>query len=168
MRKRIEKLYEECIKEQVHAGIPFADNIAKIEVNSRAKSRFGACRNIKKGTDDCFVIELSEELFKCSDNEIKEVLHHEIIHTCKGCMNHGEKWKRYALLLNSLYGYNIKRTTSYEKLGIEKPVSKEAVKYIVKCEKCGTEFKRKRKCRLVSNVKEYRCGKCGGRLYLKS
>ena len=168
MENKIKTIYEECRAEQRSVGIPCPENITTIKINSRAKSRFGSCRVVKSlGRIKYYEIELSAELFKSCDKDIKAVLHHEMIHTCRGCMNHGARWKEYAARLNARYGYNIQRTTSYESLGLERPEKKENVKYIIVCENCGMKIERKRKCRLVTETNNYRCGKCGGKLKLR-
>ena len=88
-------------------------------------------------------------------------------HHCKGCFNHGKKWKLYCNEVERSLGYRITRTQKYEDIGLEKPVDKEQIKYIVKCSGCGTEFPRKRLCNIVRNPEKYKCGKCGNILYLQ-
>lgn len=54
-----------------------------------------------------------------------QVLAHEILHTCRGCANHGLRWKDYAQRMNELYGYGVERTDSFEKLGAGGPAPGE-------------------------------------------
>ena len=121
-------------------------------------------------------IEVSEFILGCDPEKIRGVLAHEILHTCKGCYNHGNMWKEYAAMMNSAYGYNIKRTSSNEEMGIadegrsgrifrkrrncqagrgaligpdtvdvsgfagrQGSSSTGAIKYIIRCRKCGRE-----------------------------
>lgn len=157
---RADILLKKCREILKKEGIPASDNIADIVINRKAKSRFGKCTN-KNGI---FQIEISSELLQLDDRKIETVILHELIHTCRGCMNHGKRWKAYAEVLNKKYGYEITIRTSYEHLGLKPPESKETVKYMVVCRSCGAQFPRKRMCRLVENVDRYRCGKCGGNL----
>ena len=158
--KRAEQLLEKCRMILRAEKIPTSKYIRGITINYRVSSRFGRCTKYRNG----YRIELSGRLMEADDREVETVLLHELLHTCPGCLNHGSLWKKYAAVLNRKYGYAITTRTSYEKLGLESPESRETVKYLVKCTQCGTEFPRRRMCPLVKNVERYRCGKCGGKL----
>ena len=96
---------------------------------------------------------------------LKNTIIHELLHSCKGCMNHGENWKRLAEKVNRAYGYNIKRTSSSDEKGVQKstvPTAKN--KYCVICEKCGKKYMRTRMSNLVKYPNRYSCGVCGGKL----
>ena len=149
-------------------GIPISKDIEDIVINTRAKSRFGACK-INKGSfgKRKFIIEISSEVLSCETKELSNIIVHELLHTCKGCFNHGKKWKLYCNEVERSLGYRITRTQKYEDIGLEKPVDKEQIKYIVKCSGCGAEFPRKRLCNIVRNPEKYKCGKCGNILYLQ-
>ena len=159
-KERAGKLLKKCTGILKKEGIPVSENIGELVINSRAKARFGKCTNIK----GMYQIEVSSELFQLEDKPIETVILHELLHTCRGCMNHGKRWKQYAAVLNETYGYEITAKTSYEHLGLKTPESRESVKYMVVCCRCGAQFPRKRMCSLVENVDRYRCGKCGGNL----
>lgn len=62
--------------------------------------------------------------------------------------------------MNEAYGYAIARTDTCEKLGVEDTVQ---ARYLVVCTRCGAQFRRSRKSRLVEHPERYRC-RCGGRL----
>ena len=159
-QRRAEKLFEKCRAILKKENIPISDYIRSIQINRRAKSRFGKCTEIK----GVYEIEISSELLHLEDHKIETVILHELIHTCRGCMNHGSRWKQYAARINTVYGYEITVRTSFAKLGLDTPESREQVKYMVMCSKCGAQYPRRRKCSLVENVDRYRCGKCGGTL----
>lgn len=161
--ERISVLLETCRNILRTEGIPAAEKITGIKINRRARSRFGRCTKTRSG----YEIEVSEQLLKCDEKEIETVLLHELLHTCPKCMNHGQLWKRYAEILNRKYGYNITVRTSYEKLGLENPGSRESIKYRIVCTKCGQEYPRRRKCSLTENPERYSCGKCGGKLEIR-
>lgn len=162
-------LVETTIKELKDIGIPVSKDIKEIVINKRAKSRFGACKRKRNLIGKySYTIEFAEELMQCTSNQAKTVIVHELLHTCPGCFNHGQKWKEYAQIVQNKMEIYVKRTESYEALGLVKPETKEKIKYTVKCSGCGMEFPRKRMSKLVKNPERYRCGKCGNMLYLKN
>ena len=63
---------------------------------------------------------------------IRNTIFHEILHSCKECMNHGKKWKYYAQKVNQKYGTNIARTAEYE----EYPYKKPKINYELYCPTC--------------------------------
>ena len=158
--RRAEILLEKCRTLLRNEKIPAAEKINRLIINDRVRSRFGKCTKDKDG----YTIELSRRLLDGDDKAVETVILHELLHTCPRCLNHGKRWKVYAERLNGKYGYKITSTTSYKALGLEDPGSRESVKYIVICTKCGMQIPRKRRCRLVENVDRYYCGKCGGKL----
>lgn len=166
--ERLDKLLEKVIIQAHECKIPISKNInPKIYINLRAKKRFGACRLIKDHGKKFFIIEISYNLYNSDDKTIMEVIAHEVLHTCNGAMNHGEKWKRYAFIMNKTYGYNIKRVSTREEMNLsEEKIDKlYNVKYIVKCLKCGKEIYRLRKSKVVMHPEKYRC-QCGGKLQI--
>ncbi len=135
--------------------IPVSDNIYPIvTVNRTAEKRFGRCIN----TDGEYIIELSERMKNAPEKACCQIIAHEVIHTCRGCGNHGRLFKAYADKMNKAYDYNIKTTNTCEELGVE---DISTVRYIISCRSCGAEIKRSRYSRLVSKPSLYRC-KCGG------
>lgn len=168
---RITELFVTVTKEANELNIPISKEIEELKINTRAKNRLGCCKIVKSLfplEKNKYVIEISERILTCDDKRIKEILCHELLHTCPGCMNHGNKWKKYCSMMSSAYGYEIKRTVSLEEMGIADSNLDDAKKtrYYVKCEKCGQVIERKRKCKLINNMNDFRCGKCGGKLYL--
>lgn len=129
----------------------------EVLINKRAKSRFGAC----KREGNRFRIELNNAMLTADPHHIKTILAHEVLHTCKGCQNHGKKWKLYAENMNRAYGYNITTTSSYEKMGLEDLRKKNEYKYMIQCQSCGKIIYRQRKSKLITHTNHYRC-KCGG------
>lgn len=166
--EHINELFKEVLNESKKINLPISNNIINnITLNKRAKSRFGCCKKIKKGMSLNYEIELSNRLIGCDDKIIKQILAHEILHTCQGCNNHGSIWKSYAEKMNIEYGYNIKRTETAEELGIieergkiQKPLEEN---YVIICKKCGARISRTRKSNVVKCPAKYRC-KCGGKL----
>lgn len=167
--KELEQLVKKVANEMLKAGIPISQNIEAVTINSRAKKRLGCCKRRKTITGRYFyTIEISKYALNCKEKELCSIIAHELLHTCKGCFNHGIKWKKMGIIVEEKLGYPITRTVDYEKLGLEKPESAECVKYIITCTKCGQTIERKRLSNLVKNTEKYRCGKCGGTLELQA
>ena len=150
---------EDC-KEKAKAVNIELGEISKVKINTRAKQRWGLCSPNPDGT---FTIEISNRLLE--DNVSKDALYntvmHELLHTVEGCLNHKEKWKKCAEIVNKKYGFNIKRTTSAE----EKNITTETdYKYIIQCPDCGYQWKyiRMTKCvKYPSRFKHIGCSTKG-------
>ena len=135
----LNKYIKECTGELDRLHIPYAKNIQFV-INHRACLRLGQCR--RQGGN--YTIEISAALLddRVDVKEgLKNTLHHELLHSCCGCMKHTGRWKAYADRVNAAYGYNIRR-----------------------CAKCGAEYPRQKMSAVVQHPERYRCGKCGGTL----
>lgn len=141
--------------------IPVSKKIHRVVVNHRAKTRLGCC----VGQGDGFVIEIGAGVLRGSQagdmDQLKEVMAHELLHTCPGCQNHGQRWKGYAQLVNAAWGCQISRLA---------PVSQERraaqqrqAPYLLACSSCGRAFPRMRSTKVVLYPARYRCP-CGGPL----
>lgn len=162
--KRVDELLDVVMSEARAVGIPISQNIKKeVTINKRAKKRFGCCKITKQGFKQYFEIELAEKVANSTEEAIKQTLAHEVIHTCKGCANHGKLWTAYAEIMNNAYGYNVKRTDTAEALGIEETKEQLAENYLLICQNCGLRIARTRMSKVVKYPHRYRC-KCGGRL----
>lgn len=163
--EKVNIIFKEIIKEAQDLKIPVPENICKeITINPRPKKRFGCCK-LKDGK---FRIEISAFVLDTDERKIREVIAHEILHACKGCQNHGMRWKEYAERMNVQYGYRIKRVSSFQEMGLETEQEKDAqdkIKYIIKCQKCGREYPRQRFTCVMKKINAYRC-QCGGKLTL--
>lgn len=149
----------ECKRELDALNIRYG-NVVEFRVNSRVKSRWGRCSSIIGG----FVIEVSERLLhdEVPMESLKNTIIHELLHTCKGCQNHGTTWKRLADKVNRAYGYNIKRTTSASEKGVQEEERVIKVKHRFACSSCGQIIERERESKFTKNYDRYRCGCCGG------
>ena len=155
-----DSLLKKAVIQLRDAGIPISSNIdPHVKINTRAKKRFGMCI-MKNGS---YTIELSSVMLTSPEDSCMQTLCHELIHTCKGCGNHGRTFKRYADILNRRYGYNIQRTNSAEEMGIPEPEIRKSANYILKCQKCGAEIVRSRYSNVIARPSHYRC-RCGGSL----
>ena len=156
-QQKLNALLAQVVEQARQAGIPVSGEICpEVRINRRAKNRFGGCCR-REGR---FVIELSQRLLEAEEEAVRRVLAHEVLHTCKGCANHGAKWSAWAGVMNRRYGYGIARTDTFEHLGLE---DDRVMKYAVVCEACGSRHLRMKRSPLVDHPERYRC-KCGGRL----
>ena len=160
-KKELNKILKEVIIEAQGADIPVPRNIdPEIRINKRPRKRFGAC----KRENGVFHIEISSFILDCDIAKIRNVIAHEVLHTCRGCDNHGKIWKSYAAIMNAKYGYHIKRTSSFSEMGLPEPEPAEhRIKYVMKCTRCGREYPRERFTCVMKKINAYRCN-CGGRL----
>lgn len=160
--KRLNELLAECLKELAAINIRPCGKILGVRENKRAKKRLGCCKQIKGGASPEFQLELSVMLQDVEEKILKEVMIHEILHTCKGCLNHGDRWKQLAERVGKVYGYSIKRTADFENLGI-KAGAEEQKRYRIRCSCCGSTFYRARRSKVVQHPEYYRCARCGSR-----
>lgn len=161
-KEEIEIYMAQIIEECRLIHIPVSHHInPRVTINTRARSRFAACKKIKGIYS--YEIEIGEMLLQAETRWVKNILAHEILHTCYGCYNHGQRWKSYAGQMNQAYGYEISTTTTYEKLGLNAPEKKRQINYMIVCQQCGQKIYRQKRSRLVTHTNEYRC-KCGGKL----
>lgn len=152
-------LLQEAISEAKKLNIPVSEKIKSNVLTSNAQSFLGKCR--KSGNS--FTIYISNALLGGGDTQgIKQTLAHEILHTCDGCMNHGNTWKNYASKMNRAYSYNISRTANIESFNVVRTAN-----YVVVCTQCGNKTYRNRMSKLITHMHQYRCN-CGGKLRLDS
>lgn len=164
--KNLQKLAQDCMKELDALGIPYAVP-TEFVVNTRAKSRWGQCRRSPYGD---FSINISVRLLQddVSDAAAKDTIIHELLHTVKGCLNHGPAWKRYADQVNRAYPqYHIKTSASSSEKGIAETAVPVAYKYKLGCDFCGTYKLYSRKTKAITYPHRFRCGRCNGRLYVE-
>lgn len=151
--QQLTNLFKQVQNDMDNLNIPYC-KVFKVKINTRAVRRRGACKKTKKG----FVIELTDFILFKTDEEIKDVIAHELIHTCEGCFNHGSQFKMYADKINTL-GYNVKATYSGEAPEIE-----QFAKYKIVCKECGNTIYRMKMSKVIRNISKYKCAKCGGKL----
>lgn len=162
---RLQELITIVKQDMVNAQIPFDENVP-IEPNKRLRRLAGRCRYKKVLYGyKAFVVEINANMLKTeSDEFLKNVICHELLHSAPECVRsgHGGNWKRYARLMNIRnHNYNITRCYSKEDLSKD---YKNSYKYKVVCEDCGKTYYYNKKGKVVSTVMDgyhfYRCGKC--------
>jgi len=161
---QLNQLLQQVIEEALALGIPVSSHISpSLHINKRTKARFGGCKKVKGFIHCTYQIEISKVLLNGEAQVIKEILAHEILHSCPSSMNHGIAWKNYCKKMEKAYGYRLERTSSYDKLGIEDPRGVKNYRYMIECSRCGQKIYRQRKSPLSEETNKYRC-RCGGKL----
>ena len=99
--KDLKKLAAECEADLLSIGIQ-PGKINRWIVNTRAKYRWGQCKEYLPGLFD---ISIAERLLQdnVSDQATKNTILHELLHTVKGCHGHKGKWKELATKLTGVY-----------------------------------------------------------------
>jgi hypothetical protein len=54
-----------------------------------------------------FTITVSNRLFKANKESVRDIIHHEVIHTIPGCFNHGRIFKNVVSHCNKKFGTHI-------------------------------------------------------------
>ena len=158
--KNLYELLREAKEKCSAVGIPYG-KITNIKLNNRLSKCWGRCltKNHKE-----FWIEINgkyaSDEFSTNEN-IVEVICHEIIHTCEGCWNHGYQFMQYGKLLTAAYGIVVSTTDSAENRTIDKIAWETSKKYAVKCN-CRTIYK-DRMCDIIRYPHIYECNKCKGK-----
>lgn len=163
---RLERMLEECREQLRQIGIEPAEHIFGIKENKRAKKRLGCCRMVNVNGRTGYELEISSMLETADDEILKDVIYHELLHTCRGCMNHGARWKALADKVNRTYGTRIRTRADYEELDLQQ-AEQETYRYEISCTDCGAKNYRMRRSRIIDHPENYRCGRCGGKLRVR-
>ena len=156
-QERLNVLLARVIRMAEEVNIPVSRSIRpQVAVNRRAKTRFGCCRRVAGE----YQIEISAMVLEAQEDMVCRVLAHEVLHTCRGCANHGGRWQGYAKRMNDAYGLGIVRADSFDGLGL---ADDRPVRYWVECTSCGQRMGRMKRSSLVDHPERYRC-RCGGTL----
>ena len=100
------KVFLECVREMREAGIP-------IQNGKVSEIRTGNIEGYLElfNDDGChkFFIVVGEELLQdtCPLKELKEVIIQGLFHASPRILRHGEKWKKYAQMMDEAYGYSL-------------------------------------------------------------
>ena len=101
----VNKLFNSVLNDVINIGAPISNKIIPmVFIDKERYDRVGACYRYR--FPERYEIHLSEDVLDARECEIKDIIAHEILHTC--CMKHNGKWKLYQLKMNKHFGYNIK------------------------------------------------------------
>ena len=161
--KDLDKLYMEVLEDVMNSGVT-PGSITGVSVDRRARKRAGVCiRHNRIGT---YEIKISAFVLAddVAEQNVKNVIAHEIIHTVEGCMNHGYEWKKQAaVVMGYKPEYSIKRVEEASSVGLTPEKRLESARYVYKCTGCGIIVTRNRASRFTDQTWRYRCGACGGK-----
>ena len=160
-RNDADALLAAVIRQAKALGIPVSEQIdPHVRINTRAKTRFGLCSRSRSAG---YTVEIAAAMLTAAPHACMQVLAHEVLHTCRGCLDHGERWKSYAARMNAAYGYDIRRTDKADQLGVQLPPRKAPhYRWRIVCTRCGKQYLRQKECELVKHPARYLCSSCGG------
>lgn len=161
-----EQILHNLINQYLAIGIPLHPDQINPKISyTNSLTVLGKC----KKQDGRYTIYLSRHALK-DQEQIRNTLAHELIHTLYGCMNHGKKFHYYAAIIQKKLGIHIDSRASKseaENSGI-KEAYRENARYKIVCNDCGAIIYRQKRSSLIVNPSRYRCGKCGGKLIVYS
>ncbi len=160
-KSELNQMLKKAIEKVEGLGIKIEHNISPNVRTYKATSYYGHIR-YKEEFDEC-EITISEYHLDNGYKAVMGTMIHEVLHACKGAINHGKQWQAYARTVNKAYQHNISRLGSYDN-GYRLPKKKHEAKYMIECMDCENVITRVRKSKLVNNTDNYICGKCNGKL----
>lgn len=112
----LNQMLYDVMTDAINIGIPIDPTIEKkVYIDHGTLGRAGFC-------NWCFSkyeIHITDKLLRAKQNYIKDVLAHEILHTCFLAKNHYWPWNDYAKKMNQTYGYHIKeKYDGWKELGV--------------------------------------------------
>lgn len=167
-KHNLDEVVEICMTEVTDCHI-IPGNIVAYKVNPRLRQAWGRCVRLGR----CCTIELQPFLLDSRTPLVvlKQVIIHEILHSCDGCHNHGLLWKSYADRINARYGYHIARLVNAEErklcndAGTFQP--EERFRYVMECGNCHVRSYKSRICNFVRYPEGYICKKCGSQSWTR-
>lgn len=177
---RIEEMLQEAIEVLNGINVPIEQDICPTIDFPKATSFYGMCSSYPVSANQRKMLSNGgryhkyirfSEYARYTDNEkqVWNTIYHELLHTIKGCMNHGKEWQKWADIVNKALGFNIQRCggDKEESLAVmaqrAKTGSQPVHMHQVSCSKCGRTWTRTRESNLTLHPETYFC-KCGGRI----
>ena len=111
----LDNLLNDVIKDASSIGFPISDNLQrKIFIDHKRYDRVGACYRYR--FPERYEIHLSKDTLRANQNEIKNIIAHEVLHSNILSMEHNYIWKMYQRLMNDKLEYNIQIKYSWHKI----------------------------------------------------
>lgn len=111
----LDNLLKDVIDDAISVGFPIPDSLEhKIYLDKDRYDRVGAC--YRYICPERYEIHLSEATAKANINEIKNIIAHEVLHSCFLSMDHGPIWTMYRDLMNDKFRYDIKIKYSWHEI----------------------------------------------------
>ena len=157
----LDRVGKGCMKELDRIKIPYAKNSYFVPISKGR--RFGRAEYTYKG----YKISINDLLLDgLHDESLKEIVMHELLHTCKGCMNHGKQWLSYAAEVNAKLGYKVKQFYSCNEVGISERSYDRDIKYILQCNHCLHRIKRQKYTKAIYTKNGCTCDVCKKGTYI--
>ena len=163
------ELIKDCIEKCKAIDIPISTSITFRE--NTGYSRYGYCKKTAYRDSD-YVIAINK--WFVYDEAIIATIMHELIHSCRGCYNHGEKFHLYAMKIRAHYGIKVTvvgnhklKDEAYKNKGIRRNVFKpsdfdKATMVMMYCPKCNNTFAIKKSSFRIGA--RWMCKKCREKL----
>lgn len=124
----------------------------------KAKKTYGtAARDLPSNG---WLVRINE--YMTDENEIKNTIIHEILHTFPNCQCHTGEWKRRAIIVKKHLGYDITRTSHKE---LEASVLKPKIQ--LKCSKCGHIWNYYKTPKWLKYLDNCSCSSCNTKTIIK-
>lgn len=136
---------------------------------------WGLCHEIEKGKEYQISINISlidlafqniaifgKETFQCK--ALIETIMHELLHTIRGCFDHGKKWHYFVNKVNQAYKLDIKVADTFFEKDVRKEVYFAGYNYILECSNCHLDWRYKTRCKRYREYENYRCPNCGSKI----
>lgn len=163
LNEKLKRLAKECENELREIGL---ENKLKSDIiysiNYRAKRRLGQCCSKRYINISSWLLEIG------SDDDIKNTIIHEILHTFDDTIGHKERWQYYARYVSNRTNYHITRTANANEIYVKANIER-TFKYKITCKKCGKVFYQQRMTQRT--MKNYEEGNmfhrsCGGKEFI--
>ena len=147
--KDLHALYLEVLADAKSVGLEVSSNIISVTVNNRLSRALGRCIYRRSFCAETYALEFQPNILADGvETQIaKNVIMHELIHTCAGCMNHGWNFTTRANKVNrTLPGYRVEiqsEAAALETAGVVLKRPKTA--YSIRCRQCGREIERRQR-----------------------
>lgn len=131
----LQKITEACIAEMKTANIPIRDDKIVAIKSEDMDDYYGVC---EYDGNYNFTIIIDKRLLqdKCPLKELKEIIIHELLHTCSRCLSHSKTWRKYAKIMSDIYGYTLLDCKDDDSIfNPEMPIL-----HRYKCPKCGNIY----------------------------
>ena len=108
-------MLDEVIKDAINVGFPVPTNLERtIYIDKKTYDRVGACYRYK--FPERYEIHLSEDTLRAREQEIKNIIAHEVLHANFLTGNHNEIWQMYCKFMCDKFGYHIQVKYSWHKI----------------------------------------------------
>ena len=111
----VNELLNNIIVDAISIDIPVSRKIVNtIYIDEERYDRVAACYKYK--FPERYEIHLSPDTLRANKNEIKNIIAHEVVHTCYASMPHDGVWELYRREMNLRLGYNIQVEYSWNEI----------------------------------------------------